>query len=816
MSMFLHAQAIPEIQVQQVADGKIAGKVTDSKTKLPVDFATVALINNADSQTVKVSQTDLQGNFKLESIAYGNYTLKISFVGYQPFAKDTLQISAEQREIDLGTILLIPGKTNVLKEVVVQAERNAIQLGIDRKIFSVDQSLVSQGGSATDLLANVPTLSVDMDGNVSLRGTDNVRVLIDGKPSAIGGGNIAQVLQSLPASAIETIELITNPSSKYDAEGQSGIINIVLKKNKKIGLNGSVSVSAGSYDNYNASTNLSFRNDKVNLYGNYNYRSGNRIGGGFNNTRFFSGNGLVDNSTESKRTNLNNSFKIGGDYYINPKTTIALSGDFDFRNNKNNEDLSYLYQNIPDQNGSSFRTTDRNEEDTGYDLSLDFNRDFKRKGENLVANISFGQDKEAGIQNFNQNFFNSDGVPRDTVDRRINNSGEFSTSYNFQLDYTLPIKENQKVEAGFRSSIRNNDETQISDYYNQGSGMHIRDYNLSNNFQMKDIVHAVYTNYQNQLTDKFGVQVGLRAEQANLNTIYQGVDATTLSLNSKEGKLDYFRIYPSIFFTQKLSDEQQLQLSYTRRVNRPRGWQVNPFRDISDPNNIRVGNPGLKPEDIHSFEFSYINYWKSITLTSSIYYRQVNDVVEGIRQRTTDNNAATITQFFNLSRSRATGFELISKADITKGFSLTGNANFFYNRFDGNEEFNIGSSNGFNWNANLTGIFQFPKNISAQFNVNYMAPRVGAQGRSREMYGMDAGLRMEVLKNRVGSISLNARDIFNSRKWGQTTETFDFIQDSERRMQGRMFNLTFSYRFGKQDIDQKNREEQEPMEDEQF
>lgn len=794
---------------------EVSGKILDSKTNQPVDFATVLLFAGSARQPIKSAQSDVDGSFKISGVAPATYILKVSFLGYQPFSSDSLKISSAN-PVSLGVIKLNPSKSTVLNEVVIEAERNSIQLGIDRKVFNVNQSLVSEGGSATDLLANVPSVSVDIDGNVNLRGTSNVRVLIDGKPSSIGG-NIAQVLQSLPASAIESIELVTNPSSKYDPEGQSGIINIVLKKNKKIGLNGSVSASAGSQNNYNASTNLSYRDGKVNLYGNYSFRNGNRIGGGFNNTQYLNTSGLVNNVSESTRSDINNTFKLGADYYFNPKTTLGLSGNVNLRDNNSSEDLNYLVRNITNQNGSSFRTSDREGNSSGYDLSLDFSRQFEKKGHGFTANFSFGQSSDDDVQDFNQNFFTIEGTLRDSIDKRINNNSEADANYNIQLDYSLPLSAKQKFETGFRGTLRTNEESQFSQVYSELNDDLNTDYAQSNDFHLDDQVYAAYATYQNQLTDKFGVQVGLRAEQAYLNTEFKPFGATLDDM--VEGKLDYLRVYPSVFLTQKLNNDQQLQISYTRRVNRPRGWQINPFTDVSDPNNIRMGNPGLKPEDINSFELSYIKYFKAVTFTSSAYFRQVNDVVEGIRLPVPDNNAATITQFFNLTRSRSSGLELISKIDFTRSFNLTSNVNLFYSQFKGNERFDIKSSDGFNWNANLTTNFNLIKNLSGQFNGNYRAPRVGAQGRSKEMYAMDAALKLDILKNKTGSLSFNVRDILNSRKWGQTTETAFFIQESERRMQGRMATLTFSYRFGKQDLGlrrKNDREQQEQRSEEEF
>ncbi|WP_069658723.1 TonB-dependent receptor [Arcticibacter eurypsychrophilus] len=783
--------------------GIINGKITDGSTNKPVEFASIAVVDTVTGKTTKTAQSTLNGTFSFKNLPVGSYTLKISYIGYQPFSRTGFIISNQSSTLDAGTIKLVQGKSNVLKEVVVQAQKSTIQLGVDRKVFNVEQNLVSAGGSATDILANVPTLSVDIDGNVNLRGSSNVRILIDGRPSAIGGGDMASLLQSLPASSIETIELITNPSSKYDPEGQTGIINIVLKKNQRIGFNGGVSLSAGTLDNYNANTNLSYRDGKVNLYGNYSYRYSNRKGSGFSNTNFLDNNSILNNSTVSKRHNEGNNAKVGLEYYLNSKTTIGVSGNINIRSGDDTEDINYLYQNYSTElNGTSLRKSTEKEDNKGYDLNFDLIRKFKRTGEELSANFSYGSNKEDENQYFNQDFYTVGGALKDTLDRRKAMNSQNRDNYNIQLDYTIPVNAKQKFETGYRGSIANSDESQVSDLYNRVSQTYVRDNYLTNDFDLEDQVHAVYINYQNQITDKFGFQFGLRAEQANLNTIYSSLDPITLAPLKTEGKLDYFRVYPSVFLTQKLKNDNQLQLSYTRRVNRPRGWQVNPFRDISDPNNIRVGNPNLKPEDIHSFELSHMKYWKAITFTSSLYFRQVNDVVEGIQQRL--DSTTTLTQFTNLTRNQASGLELISKATLFKGFDLTGNANLFYNHFSGSEEYGLDGNSGYNWTGKLIVNAQIVTNLSAQINMEYMARRVTAQGRGREMFGTDAALKLDVLKKK-GSLSFNMRDVFNSRRWGMITETAQFNREFRRRMQGRMSTLTFSYRFGNTDNQQKNK-----------
>ena len=389
-------------------------------------------------------------------------------------------------------------------------------------------------------------------------------------------------------------------------------------------------------------------------------------------------------------------------------------------------------------------------------------------------------------------------------------------NYNIQLDYIKPLTEDSKLELGFRSTIRNNNEDQVSDTLIRATNNYSLDRNLTSLFELEDVVHAIYTNYQNQFTKNFGVQVGLRAEQAYLNTSITGTDING-GLLTIPGRLDYFRIYPSVFLTQKIKGNNQLQLSYTRRVNRPRGWQVNPFPDVDDRFNIRIGNPNLRPEDIHSFELSYAKFWDAFTLTSSAYFRQVNDVVQSLRAANPDQLGGTISRFFNLAKNQAYGLELISRADITKKVNVTGNLNFFQSVFTGDASLGVNDNSGFNWNGNLTANATLAKNLSAQSTFFYSAPRVLAQGRMKEMYSLDGGLRFDILKTK-GSLSFNMRDILNSRRFGSTTDNGFFLQEFERRRRGGIYSLTFSYRFGKQDFAaRKNqKKDNQPSEEEGF
>lgn len=785
----------------QNTGGSVSGSIVDASSKEAVDFASVALFNSANAQVAGVL-SDERGQFALNNIAAGEYTLRISFVGYQTY-ESPVELNAGQK-LNLGSLQLKPSSATVLQEVVIESEVPDMQLGIDRKVFNVSESLVSEGGSATDLLANVPSLSVDMDGSVSLRGSSSVRILIDGKPSAMAGSDITQTLQSLPANSIQSIEVITNPSSKYDAEGQSGIINIILKKNIRRGLNGMVNVSGGSYHNYNGGFNLNYRDERFNYYGNYNFRRSNNVGDGFNRNTNLSNGGITESNSDNSRKGISHSGKLGVDYSPNELTTIGISGNFSLRDNNRTEKLFYRYFNLPDLDGTSERISEQEEEDTGYDINLDFRRDFNRPGENLMANIAYGKSTEDGIQTFNQIFSN----PSLAGDRRINDGYEEGQNVNIQVDYTLPFSENHRLEAGYRTSIRKDNEEQISDSFNPETNTFERDYDITNEFELEDIVHSLYSNYQNKITPTLGFQVGLRLEQAYLNTNYIAFDPE-LPLNEREteGKLDYLRLYPSIFLTKEFSGEQQLQASYTRRVRRPRGWQVNPFVDVSDPMNIRMGNPNLLPEDIHSVELSYAKFWPAVTLTSSVYHRRVNDGVESIRTSVSDETSATISQWYNISRNEATGFEVISKMTFSPAINATANFNAFYNKYFGSDEFDLEPSDGFNWDANISTEVKITPTLSGQVRAQYNAPRTMAQGESIANFVIDAGVKKDILDKR-GSIMFNVRDLFNQRRWGGTTTTAQFQQDFERRWMKRNFTLSFTYNFGQNSF--QNRKKEDP------
>ena len=364
-----------------------------------------------------------------------------------------------------------------------------------------------------------------------------------------------------------------------------------------------------------------------------------------------------------------------------------------------------------------------------------------------------------------------------------------------KADYEIPFSETSKFGAGVSSITRKSADTQFSQFMSQALEM-TPDYGVSNEFEQNSGVHAAYLNYENQITKTFGFQVGLRAEQSTLETKYVALNPDiSLADRTTTGGLDYFRLYPSLFLTKKIGEEDQFQLSYTRRVNRPRGWQVNPFVDVSDPMNKRQGNPNLMPEDIHAFELNYAKFWEKITLNSSLYHRRINDVIQPITTAVEGTDGVTFSQFQNISKNEATGLELISQMDLTQSLNITANANFFYRKFYGSEEFNIKPTDGFNWNTNVTTNYKIVPSVQAQVRFEYRAPMVQAQGRSFESYIVDAGLKIDVL-DKKGTINLNGRDLFNQRRWAGYTQTAQFYRENENRWSKRMFMASFTYRFG--------------------
>ncbi|HLT87525.1 MAG TPA: outer membrane beta-barrel protein [Sphingobacterium sp.] len=790
--------------------GNIETIVIDEETNDPIIGASASLLQQSNQSYVQGAQSDINGRLLFSDVDFGTYAIRITYVGKENVLIENVHV-ASQQPVKLEQVSMMDdGK--LIEEVIVEGRVPEMRLGIDKKVFDVSQSLVSVGGSASDLLQNVPTLDVDADGNVSLRGSSSVKILIDGRESAMAGSDINALLQSLPANSIEKVELITNPSAKYDAEGQSGIINIILKKNVRTGLNGSVTASGGSYDNYSAGVDLNYRDRKFNFFGGYNYANRVRPGNGFNdNTELIDGI-IQENSARTVTTSKNNrkgknhTFRFGTDWYAASKTTFSLGANVSVRDNDRRSDIDYRYFNVPDLGESAFRTSQQYEEDLGLDITFDFKQELKREGEEITANITYGSDTEDGTNDFYQRYANG----RAPFERQ-NVTSESGKNWNFQLDYVLPFEEDHKFEAGYRTTVRNSEDSQWSEVLDSVTGVFMPDYGVSNDFDLTNSVHALYMNYQRKLTKKLGVQVGLRGEQTYLRSTYYNLDPDVPEdEKTNDGNQDFFRLYPSAFLSYEVGDSgDKVQLSYTRRVQRPRGWQVNPFVNINDEINYRQGNPNLLPEDIHSFELSFAKFYDKWNFISSAYYRRSSDMMspflrdpEEIADIVGDRSNVTYSRWENVSKQDAMGLELISKVNFLRWWDATANVNLFYDKTMPYAEFNTGDVENFSWNGNINTNVKFTKSTTLQARGFYRAPRKWVQGRMKSMAGLDVAVRQDVLAGK-GSVMFNVRDVFNTQRFRMENNLpTQFIQ-MENRWMRRMFSLSFTYRFGVQDLNKK-------------
>jgi len=777
------------------SNGSVSGTLNDAATNEPLGFATVALLPKGTTVPLMSKQTDINGKFTLAGIKDGAYTLRATYVGYLTVNTEVI-ISAAKKEVVLGAIKLSAAK-GVLKQVEVAAQKSQIKLGIDKKTFDVSQSLVSQGGSATDLLANVPSVQVDVEGNVSLRGSNSVKFLINGKPSTLTGSSLTDVLQSIPASSIETIEVITNPSSKYDAEGQSGLINIVLKKNVSMGLTGSASGTIGTQHTYNGTLNLAYQSKKINVYGNYSYRKADRIGDGS-----ITKNIQIPGLTAFTNQISNQEFDFGGhnirtgiDFNLNDKNTLSFSDNINIRSN----DVMQSGKTTTTHNGAFYDSQNQNNTSNGtgtnLDLNLDFDHKFKKKGEDLTANVGYSRDKNDRTANLFTDTTNATLATFPPI-ASITATNGVEQNWNLQTDYTLPLKDG-RFEAGYRGTFNKNDANYITNSYTSFTSPPSYLFNalLSDDYIYKLNIQALYANYQHQF-GKFGVQAGVRMEDTHVNT------ELTTNGTFTPNKQYYTRLYPTLFLTQKLTDNETIQLSYSRRVARPQQRQLSPFLDQSNTQNYQQGNPNLLPEDTHSFELSYINYWSGVTLTSSLYYRLTHDVIQQIVTPFTPNNLTTnLSTFENIKTASNGGFELIAKVSPSNIFDLTLNANAYYRHIDADATFGVQSSSGFSYNTNLTGSIKASKKLSVQLRGDYQGAQVSAQGRNLAMYGLDGGVKYDLTK--LVTFSLNSRDILNSRKFRSETHIGNtpgstFIEDqlSDRRFGTRTVMFTITYRLG--------------------
>ncbi len=785
--------------------GRVSGTLQDGTSKAPVGFANVVLLTSSDSSLVTGATTDIEGKFILDRVPMGRFILRASMVGYPNKFIPNISVTEGSSQVQLGTITMSP-TSQQLGEVEIVTERELVQYDLDKKVVNVSKDIAAQSGSVAEVMQNLPSVNVDIDGNVSMRGSENVTILIDGKRSALSNLTLDQI----PANLIESIELITNPSSKYNPEGTSGIINLVMKKEKKPGFHGSASVTAGTYDNYNTSLNLNYRYFKWSLNGGYDYRQRNRAGESESFTSSFFRNeaGQITRTTyrdqfgERNSTDISHNFRFGADYYITPKITLSTSALYRFGKDEGSNSNRYTFL---DENRNPtdlrLRNTTELEDEEAIDLTLGYRQTFGKKGQELTADIVYNTNVDNEISDFREfsQMFGGDPELQET----LVDDGNYE--FVAKADYVHPISENSNFETGFRSTFERLDEDARFFTQNPETGALELNKTQSNHFIFDEMVHAVYANYNNKYKS-ISYQVGLRAEQTNTTS-----DQRTQKL--KDGN-DYFSLFPTFFITNDFDDNNKLQFSYSRRINRPRSRFLNPFEDRSDIYNIRYGNPDLRPEFVNSLELGYLRYMGNASFNSTVFYRHTTDEIE--RFRTSENiinpegDTLQINRitFLNLDSNTAYGLELGANYPINNWWSINASVSGFRTQLNTTQGETELSSSRISWNSKINSTMTVWKDMDIQLSGFYRAPSADIQGRMEQMFSADLGVKKDVLKKN-GTISLRVSDLFNTRQFNFLSFGPDFRTESENRRQSRIIYLGFTYRINSDGDNQRNRRQQD-------
>ncbi len=772
------------------ANVTIQGRIIDAGTQQPIEFVTVSIYNPATSKNLAGALTNQDGVFNIASVANGTYELRISFVGYSPFNKE---FNVNGSDVRFGNIPLTED-SKMLKEVQVVGQGSQMRFDIDKKVFSVDQNIAAAGGSATDVLQNIPSVDVDNDGNISLRNNASVEVWINGKPSGLTADNRAQVLQQMPAENIESIEVMTNPSAKFNPEGTAGIINLVMKKNRKAGYYGSLSAGAtlqNGKPGSNAGASINYNVGKFDVFANLGYRR--MVGNGWGlteRTNYNNGDSTLLNQNSKTEFKMGGVFfRAGVDYHLDSKNTIGING---FGHNGmpdmySNTDYLLTRKATNAKLRDYSRENNASDQHKGYNVNLYHRIDFDKKGSNLMTNLSYSEHGNLGNQRYTQLDRLAAANNQDITQIADGNSNTIE----LKTDYTKKFTDNNRLELGW-SSIWNDRLSNASGTDNFNNKDIPEYYNV---FDYAEQIHAGYATYGTRI-DNFSVQAGVRGE-------YFRKDITSTS--SRESiKLDpqsYFKVYPSVYLSYSLPNNNEVQLNYTRRVDRPRGRMVNSFRDYSDSTNISYGNPLLMPEMTSAFELNYIKNWDNHTLSSSIYYRLNNDDIDRVSFL---RNGVMESTFMNLTKEHDMGVELVAKNRLFKILNLTSSLNFYYNKLDASVYTNelypevrvvLPAHENFSWDGRVIANLMLSPTFSGQVTGQYRSERLTPQGKQLDSYSMDLGLRKSFFEKKF-SVNFNVRDLFDSRKFRSVTSGEGFYQYSENKRMGRMFGLTLTYNFG--------------------
>lgn len=798
---------------QALADGSVTGNVVD-QTGQPLPFANV--IAYRGETLVKGSVTDVSGFFELNNLKDGEYSVSFQMMGYQTISRN-ITISSAKRVVKLGNVTL-EEESHQVGEVSVVAQKSAMKLDIDKKVFNVDQDISSIGGSASDVLENIPSVEVDSEGNISLRGSQSVTVWVNGKAQGMTSDNRGDILQQLPSESIDHIEVITNPSSKYSAEGSAGIINIVLKRDRKAGYYGGAQASINSNGGGRVGANINFSSPKFDAYLNIGYGRRVHKNGGWTDRDYMDGDtptGYLNQNSDGERKGNNIFFRGGFTWHMTEKDEISFG--YMGANGKGDSETTFHYASGPYLSYSDPRAFWRkriNEGDNEMKLNnfeLSYRHDWSQ-GQFLEATVSTSNWKMDGDTYYDQNTYyldllpsgvttgpEADAIAINAYQRQKTNLKTKNT--NARVDYEMPVGANAKLQTGYEANLsRENSPTET--FADKALTQSIR--SLFNRFKYDTDIHAAYFNWNHRPAgNAFGYQVGLRGEWWSVNTSSYNYEQEYEGASPDKFSRNYSDIFPTVFLSYKLSETQEMQVNYTRRLQRPFGGMLNSFKNISDSTNISYGNPELTPEFTNSLELNYLKTWDGHTLSVSAYFRPSSDVIQQIAY--IDNGVRYSTNR-NIAKSQRSGLEIIGKNKLFSKLDLTTTFNAFYYTLDGGT-FHIKTDQGdetdividddsdFSWNIREMASLILPREFTFQATFNFESPTVISQGTRKASYLLDLGLRKQLLDRKL-NIALNCRDVLDSRSWHTKTNGDGFRQESYNWRGGRTFFLQVAWSFG--------------------
>lgn len=796
---------------QTKGNGKITGLVLDAETGKPVEFANVALVNPATNKPVDGAVCDDKGKFVINKVVDGSYTVSVSFIGYETNAIANVTVSEKNHTIDLGTVKLSTG-SKVLSEVVVEGQKQLIEERVDRTIYNAEQDATTKGGDATDVLKRVPMLSVDMDGNVSMRGSQNIQVLINNKPSSIMASNIADALKQIPADQIKSVEVITSPSAKYDAEGSAGIINIITKKNTIQGLTLNIDAGIG-----NRGTNLG-------LNGNYRTKKMGFSLGGFGRA-MYNINGRFENeqvtydsltdafttttsqSAETRNKGLFGNYTLGWDYDINEKNYLVASARIGARNFINYQDDLFTEITSENPTTSSLRNVESENLNNSFDLSLTYTHQFEKPQRELSILGSYSRNN--GNNNFVNRIEQRDEVNDPSGFKNLNDS--YNQESTIQIDYQSPIGDNQLIELGGKNIMRKvvSDYLYYSDLDGDGSYELSDDPQLSNNLNYDQNVIASYFSYTYSTKNAYSIKAGARYEYTIINAYSQTEEDIEIP--------EYGALVPSINVSKKLKSGNTIKAAYNRRIQRPSIRFLNPNIQAANPYDITYGNPNLDPEYTNNVELSYSTFIKGTSINLTTFWRNTNNGIQSIRsvETTPDNVQRVSTTYDNIGQEDAIGINFFANVTIGK-LSLNGGGDVYYTMLDNNlpidpndpNDPNLqysASNSGWVASGRMFGSYNLDKGWGFQFFGFYRGRQVQLQGTQGGMGFYNLGLKKD-FNNKKGSIALSAENFLAREMKIRSDITSALItKESLNVFRNMGFRVNISYRIGKMSMDAKPR-----------